>query len=35
MGADEVYLVSDRKFAGADTLATSYVLSEVINIWEL
>lgn len=31
MGADEVYLVSDRKFAGADTLATSYVLSEVIK----
>ncbi len=31
MGADKVYLVSDRKFAGADTLATSYVLSEVIK----
>jgi len=31
MGADEVYLVSDRKFAGADTLATSYVLSEAIK----
>jgi electron transfer flavoprotein beta subunit len=31
MGADEVYLISDRKFAGADTLATSYVLSEAIN----
>jgi electron transfer flavoprotein beta subunit len=31
MGADETYLVSDRKFAGADTLATSYVLSEVIK----
>jgi electron transfer flavoprotein beta subunit len=31
MGADEVILVSDRKFAGADTLATSYVLSEVIK----
>ncbi|NPA49652.1 MAG: electron transfer flavoprotein subunit beta/FixA family protein [Thermodesulfobacteria bacterium] len=26
-GADEVYLLSDRAFAGADTLATSYVLS--------
>ncbi|MFW5860130.1 MAG: electron transfer flavoprotein subunit beta/FixA family protein [Planctomycetota bacterium] len=25
-GADEVLLVSDRKFAGADTLATSYAL---------
>jgi len=31
MGADEVFLISDRKFAGADTLATSYVLSEAIN----
>ncbi len=31
MGADEVMLISDRKFAGADTLATSYVLSEVIK----
>ena len=31
MGADDVYLISDRKFAGADTLATSYVLSEVIK----
>ncbi len=31
MGADEVYLISDRKFAGADTLATSYVLAEAIR----
>lgn len=31
MGADETYLITDRKFAGADTLATSYVLSEAIN----
>ncbi|MFA7360413.1 MAG: electron transfer flavoprotein subunit beta/FixA family protein [Candidatus Kapaibacterium sp.] len=31
MGADEVYAISDRKFAGADTLATSYVLSEAIK----
>jgi electron transfer flavoprotein beta subunit len=31
MGADQVYLISDRKFAGADTLATSYVLSEAIK----
>ncbi len=30
-GADSVYLISDRKFAGADTLATSYVLSEAIK----
>lgn len=27
MGADEAILVSDRKFAGADTLATSYTLA--------
>ncbi len=31
MGADKVYLISDRKFAGADTLATSYALSEAIK----
>ena len=31
MGADRGILVSDRKFAGADTLATSYVLAEVIK----
>ncbi len=31
MGANDVYLVSDRKFAGADTLATSYVLSEAVK----
>jgi len=31
MGADKVYLISDVKFAGADTLATSYVLSEAIK----
>lgn len=31
MGADEAILISDRKFSGADTLATSYVLSEVIR----
>ena len=31
LGADQAYLVSDRKFAGADTLATSYVLAETIN----
>ncbi|MDF1514658.1 MAG: electron transfer flavoprotein subunit beta/FixA family protein, partial [Anaerolineae bacterium] len=31
MGADRGILVSDRKFAGADTLATSYVLAEVIS----
>ena len=31
MGADEVCLITDRKFAGADTLATSYVLSKAIQ----
>jgi electron transfer flavoprotein beta subunit len=31
MGADRGILVSDRKFAGADTLATSYVLAQVIQ----
>jgi electron transfer flavoprotein beta subunit len=31
MGADEAVLISDRKFAGADTLATSYVLSEAVR----
>ncbi|HOP50337.1 MAG TPA: electron transfer flavoprotein subunit beta/FixA family protein [Ignavibacteriales bacterium] len=31
MGADSAYLITDRKFAGADTLATSYVLSEAIK----
>jgi len=31
MGADEAFLITDRKFAGADTLATSYVLSEAIR----
>lgn len=31
LGADEGVLVSDRAFAGADTLATSYVLSEAVR----
>ncbi|WP_408956007.1 electron transfer flavoprotein subunit beta/FixA family protein [Natroniella sp. ANB-PHB2] len=31
MGADEAVLVSDRAFAGSDTLATSYVLSKAIE----
>jgi electron transfer flavoprotein beta subunit len=30
-GADDVILLSDRKFAGADTLATSYVLALAIK----
>jgi electron transfer flavoprotein beta subunit len=31
MGADRGILISDRKFAGSDTLATSYVLAEIIS----
>ncbi len=31
MGADNAYLISDRKFAGSDTLATSYIISKTIN----
>ncbi len=31
MGADAGTLVSDRRFAGADCLATSYTLSQLIN----
>ncbi len=31
LGADRGVLISDRKFAGADTLATSYVIAEVIR----
>lgn len=31
MGADEAVFVSDRAFAGADTLATSYVLAAAIE----
>lgn len=30
MGADETILLTDRKFAGSDTLATSYVLSKAV-----
>ncbi len=30
-GADRIVLLSDRKFAGADTLATSYTLAEAIK----
>lgn len=30
-GADQVFLVTDRKFAGADTLATSYTLMKAIR----
>ncbi|MFZ7104235.1 MAG: electron transfer flavoprotein subunit beta/FixA family protein [Peptococcaceae bacterium] len=31
MGADEAVLLSDREFAGADTLATSYVIAQGIK----
>lgn len=31
LGADEGYLISDRAFAGSDTLATSYVLTQGIK----
>jgi electron transfer flavoprotein beta subunit len=31
MGADEAYLLSDPKFAGADTLATTYTLAKGIE----
>ncbi|OGC11970.1 electron transfer flavoprotein subunit beta [candidate division WOR-1 bacterium RIFOXYA12_FULL_52_29] len=31
MGADEVYLISDRAFAGSDTWATSYTLAQAIK----
>lgn len=31
MGADWVYLLSDRNFAGADTLATTYTLAQAIK----
>lgn len=29
MGVDDAYLVTDRKFGGSDTLATSYILASV------
>ena len=32
MGVDDGYLLSDKKFAGADVLATSYTLSQGIKI---
>jgi Electron transfer flavoprotein, beta subunit len=31
MGADEAYLITDRAFAGADTLATSYTVARSIQ----
>ena len=32
MGVDEAYLLSDRRFAGADVVATSYALSQGISL---
>lgn len=32
MGCDDAYLLSDRKFAGADVLATSQALSQGLNV---
>lgn len=32
MGADDAVILSDRKFAGADVLATSYALSQAIQV---
>ena len=32
MGADEAVILSDRKFAGADVLATSYTLAQGIHV---
>ena len=34
LGVDNVYLLSDRSFAGADTLATAYTLAAGINALE-
>ena len=31
MGCDHIYLLSDRAFAGADTLATTYTLAKAVN----
>jgi electron transfer flavoprotein beta subunit len=31
IGADEGYLITDRRFAGADTLATSYALTKALQ----
>jgi len=31
MGSDEAFIISDRRFAGADVLATSYTLSQLIR----
>ena len=33
MGCDNAYLLSDKKFAGADTLATAYTLSQFVKTY--
>jgi len=33
-GADKGFLLTDRKFAGSDTLATSYAISQAIKQWQ-
>ena len=32
MGADDAVILSDRKFAGSDVLATSYTLAQGIRV---
>ncbi len=32
MGADEVFLITDRAFGGSDTFATSYILSQALRL---
>jgi len=33
-GADKGFLLTDRKFAGSDTLATSYAISQAVKQWQ-
>ena len=33
-GADKGFLLTDRKFAGSDTLATSYAISQAAKLWQ-
>jgi len=33
-GADRGFLLTDRKFAGSDTLATSYAISQAVKQWQ-
>lgn len=34
VGADKAYLISDKEFAGSDTLATGYILSKAVKAME-